>query len=533
MESVTISHMTSLYRLVRAALVVLAASWLLPGPAAAQPTAAPQTAAARKPNIILVLADDLGYNELGVYGQKRIRTPNIDRLAQEGVRLTDHYSGSPVCAPSRAVLLTGLHTGHAYIRDNDEMGFRGDVWRDPALEGQRPLPAGTFTMAIMLKRAGYATAAVGKWGLGGPGSEGEPNKLGFDLFYGFLCQRVAHNHYPAFLWRGMTPGFMARSRGESIPPNTSRETALVKVPLDNSGIYPHEKLPADKDPKALSSYERYGGKQYALDMMGEEARAFIRANKDRPFFLYFAPTVPHAALQVPEDSLAEYTGALSDTPYLGDKGYLPHRAPHAAYAAMVTRLDREVGRLAQLVRDLGLDRDTLIVFTSDNGPTFNGGTDSAYFDSAGPFRGLKTMVYEGGIRVPMVARWPGRIPAGTVSAHASAFEDYVPTFAEMAGVARPAGIDGVSMLAALQGREADQKRREYLYWEFQGKQVVRMGSWKGIRNAATGAFELYDLGKDIGEKTNVAAAHPDIVSRLEGIMRTARTESALFPLVKR
>ena len=496
--------MTRSHVWVGAALVLLAIGCVSRGPSDAQ---AP---AVRKPNIILILADDLGYNEVGVYGQKKIRTPNIDRLAEEGVRLTDHYSGSPVCAPSRAVLLTGLHTGHAYIRDNDEMGFRGDVWHDPALEGQRPLPSGTFTMATMLKRAGYATAAVGKWGLGGPGSEGEPNTLGFDLFYGFLCQRIAHNHYPAYLWRNTT-----------------------KVPLDNPGIYPHEKFPADKDPNAPASYERYGGKQYALDMMGEEARAFVGANKDRPFFLYFAPTVSHAALQVPEDSLAEYAGAFPETPYPGDKGYLPHRTPRAAYAAMVTRLDREVGRLAQLVRDLGLDRDTLIVFTSDNGPTFNGGTDSAFFESAGPLRGLKTMVYEGGIRVPMVARWPGKIPAGAVSAHASAFEDYMPTFAEMAGVARPAGIDGVSMLAALEGRASDQKPRDYLYWEFEGKQVVRTGAWKGIRNAATGAFELYDLAKDVGEKTDVAAAHADVVSRLEGIMRTARTESALFPLVKR
>jgi arylsulfatase len=361
----------------------------------------------------------------------------------------------------------------------------------------------------MLKGAGYATAAIGKWGLGGPGSTGEPNRLGFDLFYGFLCQRIAHNHYPAYLWRNTT-----------------------KVPLDNPGIYPHEILPAGKDPNAASSYDRYGGRQYALDMMGEEARTFVRANKDRPFFLYFAPTIPHAALQVPEDSLAEYAGALPDTPYLGDKGYLPQRAPHAAYAAMVTRLDREVGRLVQLVRDLGLDRDTLIVFTSDNGPTFNGGTDSAFFESAGPFRGLKTMVYEGGIRVPMVARWPGTIPAGTVSAHASAFEDYMPTFAEMAGTPRPAGIDGVSMLPALEGRAAAQEPRAYLYWEFQGRQAVRMGPWKGIRNAATGAFELYDLAKDIGEKANVAAGHADIVARIETIMRGARTESALFPLVR-
>jgi arylsulfatase A len=480
---------------------------LLTGPSA---SVRAQTPAARPPNIILILADDLGYNEVGAYGQRKIRTPNIDRLAQEGVRLTDHYSGSPVCAPSRAVLLTGLHTGHAYIRDNDEMGFRGDVWRDPALEGQRPLPAGTFTMASMLKRAGYATAAVGKWGLGGPGSEGEPANLGFDLFFGFLCQRVAHNHYPAYLWRNST-----------------------RVALDNPGIYPHETLPSGKDPKAPASYERYSGKQYALDMMGEEARAFIKANRARPFFLYFAPTIPHAALQVPEDSLAEYLGVLPDSPYLGDKGYLPHRAPRAAYAAMVTRLDREVGRLAQLIHELGLDRDTIIVFTSDNGPTFNGGTDSAFFESAGPFRGLKTMVYEGGIRVPMVARWPGKIPTGIVSAHASAFEDYMPTFAEIAGVERPAGIDGVSMLAALEGRAADQKPRDYLYWEFQGKQVVRLGAWKGIRDAASGAFELYDLAKDIGEKSSVATDHPDVVSRIEGLMRAAHADSALFPLVKR
>jgi len=494
-------------RTCRLSFVFLAAvisGWLAPG------TAWGQATAARKPNIILILADDLGYNEIGAYGQKKIRTPNIDRLAQEGVRLTDHYSGSPVCAPSRAVLLTGLHTGHAYIRDNDEMGDRGDVWRDLSLEGQRPLPAGTVTIASMLKRAGYATAAVGKWGLGGPGSTGEPNRLGFDLFFGFLCQRIAHNHYPPYLWRNKT-----------------------KVTLDNPGIYPHERLPAGKDPNALSSYARYGGKQYALDVMGEEARAFVRENNARPFFLYFAPTIPHAALQVPEDSLAEYAGAFPDTPYVGDKGYLPHRAPRAAYAAMVTRLDREVGRLMQLVHDLGLDRDTLIIFTSDNGPTFNGGTESAFFESAGPLRGLKTMVYEGGIRVPMVARWPGRIPAGIVSAHASAFEDYMPTFAAVAGVAPPTGSDGLSMLAALEGRASAQRPRDYLYWEFQGRQAVRLGAWKGIRNAMNGDFELYDLAADIGEQRNVASSHAGIVSRIETIMRTARTESALFPLVKR
>jgi arylsulfatase len=362
----------------------------------------------------------------------------------------------------------------------------------------------------MLKSAGYATAAVGKWGLGGPGSAGEPNKLGFDLFFGFLCQRVAHNHYPAYLWRNS-----------------------AKVPLKNPGVYPHEKLPDDTDPNDPASYARYGGTQYGLDLMGEEARAFVRANRANPFFLYFAPTVPHAALQVPEDSLSEYLGRIDDTPYKGDKGYLPHRAPHAAYAAMVTRLDREVGRLVALIEELGLSRDTFILFTSDNGPTFNGGTDSTFFASAGPFRGLKTMLYEGGIRVPMVARWPGRIPAGIVSAHLSSFDDYMPTLAAISGAKLPVAATGTSMLAAFEGRASAQRPRDYLYWEFQGKQAVRLGRWKAIRTAATGAFELYDLASDIAESTNVAEAHADVVARIASIMKQARTESALFPLVKK
>jgi len=468
---------------------------------------ATRAAGARKPNIIYILADDLGLAEVGCYGQKKIRTPHIDRLAAEGMRFTAHYSGSPVCAPSRCALLTGLHTGHAYIRDNDEMGFRGDVWHDLSLEGQRPLEAGTATLATVLKGAGYATGAIGKWGLGGPGSTGEPSRMGFDHFFGFLCQRVAHSHYPSYLWR-------------------NRE----KVMLDNEYVYPHEKLPAGADPNDPKSYARYIGTQYAGDLMADEALGFIRQHREQPFFLYLALTAPHMALQVPEDSLAEYLGQFPETPYTGAKDYLPHRAPRAAYAAMVTRMDSHIGRVTALVKELGLDNDTIVMFASDNGPTFNGGTDSKFFESAGALRGLKQDVYEGGIRVPFVARWPGHVPKGATSAHPSAFWDVMPTFAELAGAKAPKGTDGISLVPALTGKASSQKAHDYLYWEFEGHQAVRMGAWKAVRLKNAKATELYDLAADSSEQTNVAAAHPDRVARAETIFRTGRTESALFPL---
>lgn len=462
---------------------------------------------ARTPNIIYILADDLGMGEVGCYGQRKIRTPNIDRIAAEGMRFTAHYSGSPVCAPARCTLLTGLHTGHAYIRDNDEMGSRGDVWHDLSLEGQRPLEAGTTTIGTMLQSAGYKTAAIGKWGLGGPGSTGEPNRMGFDHFYGYLCQRIAHNHYPSYLWR-------------------NRE----KVPLANEYVYPHEKLPAGADPSDVTSYARYIGKQFAADLMAEESLAFIKANRAQPFFLYLAFTIPHAALQVPEDSLAEYLGTFPETPYFGAAGYLPHRAPRAAYAAMVTRMDTHIGRVMSLLKELELDDDTIVMFASDNGPTFNGGTDSAFFESAAGLRGLKQDVYEGGIRVPFVARWPGHVPKGQTSAHPSAFWDLMPTFAELAGAKAPVNTDGVSLVPSLLGKPAQQKSRDSLYWEFEGRQAVRMKQWKAVRLKNAPATELFDLSVDPGERTNVAAAHPEIVARAEQIFVSGRTESALFPL---
>jgi arylsulfatase A-like enzyme len=407
------------------------------------------------------------------------------------------------------VLLTGKHTGHAYIRDNDEMDERGDVWHDPELEGQRPLLPNTYTIGTMLQQAGYTTGAIGKWGLGGPGSTGEPNAQGFNHWYGYLCQRVAHNYYPTHLWRN----------GE-------------KVLLEgNDYFYPHQRFPEDADPNDPAAYEPYSGKTYSLDVMAEEALAFIRENRDNPFFLYLPFTVPHASLQVPEDSLAEYEGQFDDTPYLGDKGYLPHRAPRAAYAAMITRMDMQIGRIMALIDELGLDDNTIVFFSSDNGPTFNGGTDSEFFHSAGEFRGLKTELYEGGIRVPLIARWPGRIEPGTVSDHPSAFWDFFPTFAGLVNVRPPSDTDGLSLLPTLLNTPETQQHHDYLYWEYHGQQAVRMGSWKAVRHGVDQPIELYDLANDMGEQNDVAAGNPDVVARIENIMNEGRTPSELFPLV--
>ncbi len=465
---------------------------------------------AARPKIIFILADDLGYGELGCYGQRKIRTPHIDRLAAEGIRFTQHYSGSSVCAPSRCTLLTGKHTGHAYVRDNDEMEERGDVWHDLSLEGQRPLPAGTTTIGTLLKDAGYMTGVVGKWGLGGPESSGHPNAQGFDFWYGYLCQRVAHNYYPPYLWRDKS-----KERLEG-----------------NEYYFPHQKFPQDKDPNDRSAYTPYGGKVYSSDRITEEALSFIKSHGARPFFLYLAFTIPHAALQVPYDSLREYEGAFPETPYLGDKGYLPHPTPRAAYAAMVSRMDGSIGQVMALLKLLGIDRDTLVLFSSDNGPTYNGGTDSEFFQSAGPLRGLKGSLYKGGIRVPLVARWPGRIRPGTTTDHPSAFWDLLPTLADLAGIAPPLDCDGLSYLPTLLGRPGEQKRHDCLYWEYQGKQALRIRQWKAIRRVEEQEWELYSMDDDIGEARNLASENPGQIKEIAEAMTAARTESDLFPLVR-
>jgi arylsulfatase A len=464
-----------------------------------------------RPNIIFILADDLGYGDLGCYGQKKIQTPNLDRLAAEGMRLTQHYAGSPVCAPSRCVFLTGKHPGHAFVRDNHQS--------EP--EGQCPLPADTVTLPKLLKQLGYTSGVFGKWGLGGPGTDGEPLKQGFDRFYGYNCQRAAHNYYPTNLW------------------DNDR-----RVTLKNPPFSPYQKLPAEADPRDPRSYERYRGTDYAPDLIAEHARRFVSANKDRPFFLSFATTVPHLALQVPEDSLAEYLGKWPETPYLGTNGYLPHHAPRAAYAAMITRFDREVGRLMHLVKDLGLDERTIFVFASDNGPLYDrlGGTDCGFFESAGPFRGRKGSVYEGGVRVPGLVRWQGHIQAGTTSARVTGFEDWLPTLLELIGAGKttPRDVDGISFAPTLLGHR--QKARPFLYREFPaygGQQSVRVGDWKGLRQnlAPRGrdaqpqmAIELYDVAKDPTETNNVAALHPGVVARLDRLMKQQHVPSKEFPL---
>jgi arylsulfatase len=317
---------------------------------------------------------------------------------------------------------------------------------------------------------------------------------------------VAHNYYPTHLWR-------------------NEKKHLLE---GNEYFRAHQRLEAVPDDP--SAFDRYKTAHYAPDLMIDEALGFIRESRHRPFFLYYATPVPHAAIQVPDDSLEHYRGRWEDEPYLGQKGYLPHPAPRAGYAAMVTRMDRDVGRLLGLLDELGLAEDTLVMFSSDNGPTFNGGTDSKFFDSTGPLRGLKCSVYEGGIRVPLIARWPGRIKPGTVNDHVSAFWDVLPTVAELAGFASPPDVDGISFAPTLLDRPEQQKDHECLYWEYRGSQAIRAGEWKAVRRRKQEMLELYDLSHDIGEKQNVAEAHPDIAARLSEMMTRVRTESEQFPL---
>ncbi len=425
----------------------------------------------RRPNIILVVADDLGRGDLGAYGQRLVRTPNLDRMAREGMLFTDAYAPSPVCAPSRASFVTGLHQGHARVRGNMN------------LNNERvPLKPEDLTVAEVLKAAGYRTGIVGKWGLGEPGTTGVPGRQGFEYFFGYLNQQHAHDYYTDYLWR-----------------NDER------VPLAE--------------------------RTYTHDLFTSEALAFVRRGDERPFFLYLAYTLPHA-----NNELTRKTGngmeVPSDAPYTRE----PWTPQQRNYASMVTRLDADVGRVLRLLKELDIDRETLVVFTSDNGPQGKdeGGYDQTLFDSNGPFRGLKRDLYEGGIRVPLFARWPGRVRPGSVSAEAVTLCDLMPTFASLAGARVAESLDGVSLQSLLLGGRAP--RREYLYWEFHEggfAQAVRFGRWKAVRRGLKGTVELYDLRADAGETRDVSARRPALVRRAEEIMRREHVESEDWPLETR
>jgi arylsulfatase A-like enzyme len=438
----------------------------------------------KRPNIIFILADDLGYGDVGCFGQKIIKTPNIDKMAQEGMRFTDHYAGSTVCAPSRCALMTGLHTGHCLVRGNARV----------------PLRPEDVTVAELLRQAGYATGIVGKWGLGEPDSTGIPNRQGFDYWFGYLNQRHAHNYYPEYLWRN----------GK-------------KVELANE--VNHIIGGRDRSPGGVATKRV----EYSHDLVAEEALAFVEKNKNKPFFLYLAFTIPHANNEAGKEGM--------EVPSLEPYADRDWPDPQKGHAAMITRMDRDIGRLMTRLKTLGLDENTFVFFSSDNGPHKEGGADPDFFNSSGPLRGYKRALYEGGIRVPTIARWPGKIKADSITGHISAFWDFLPTCCDLAGISTPEDIDGISFLPTLLGRDSEQKKHEFLYWEFheQGKrQAVRMGNWKGVRqNVAKnpdGPIELYNLQSDIGERNNIAGWHPEIVTKIERYMKSARTPSENWPL---
>lgn len=474
---------------------------------------------AEKPNVIVILMDDLGYGEIGCYGQQKIETPNIDKLCELGLHFTQSYAGSPVSAPSRCVMMTGLHSGHSQIRRNEALPYRGAVnnydsmYVHPSLEGQKPLEGNTYTIGRLMQDAGYVTGLFGKWGLGYPGSDGTPNKQGFDEFYGYNCQRQSHTFYPAFLYR-----------------NECREY------LDNKVIDPHKaRLAPGEDRYDPANYSRYYQNDYANDKIFDNLMSFIDDNAGKPFFLMFTTPLPHVSLMAPQEWVDHYVEKFGDEePYTGESGYQICRYPHATYAAMVSYFDEQVGRLVAKLKEEGIYRNTLIIFTSDNGPTFNGGSDSPWFNSAGPFRSEygwgKNFLHEGGIRVPMIAVWDGKIQAGSVSDHMTSFQDFMPTLAELTGQECPR-TDGISFLPTLMGETEKQAGHEFLYWEYPdktiGNKAVRKGKWKGIiTNISKGndKMELYDLEEDIQESRDVSSEHPEIVRDFYRLMENSHTD---------
>lgn len=435
-------------------------------------------------NVIYILADDLGYGDLGCYGQKLIHTPNLDKMAQEGVQFTQHYAGCSVSAPSRCSLMTGLTSGHAQVRGNVEI--------NP--EGQMPLAQGTYTLAKLFKEAHYQTGLFGKWGLGYPGSCSTPNQMGFDVFYGYNCQRKSHSYFPEYLWR-------------------------------------------NEDKVTMKGNENGARSNYTQDSIHIHAMQFIQKQKGKKFFAMLTYTLPHAELSVPDDELYKmYAGKFPEIPFVqGKSSYSSSASPRASYAAMVSRLDLYVGELMELLKAEGLEKNTIVIFSSDNGPHREGGGDPDFFDSYGPLRGVKRDLYEGGIRVPMIAWAPGTFkPAKTELV--SAFWDILPTMADAIDAKLPVATDGISFMPTLLGQPANyQQKHEFLYWEFHekgGRVAVRFGKWKGIKyNYGPNPdvpMELYDLDSDIHEDRNIAKDYPEIVRQIEAYMKQARTETSLF-----
>lgn len=469
---------------------------------------------AKKPNIVFILADDLGYGELGCYGQEKIRTPNLDRLATEGLRFTQHYTGAPVCAPARCTLMTGKNLAHAEIRSNKDPGD-GRLF-----SGQWPITANALTIAEVLKEEGYATGAFGKWGLGSSISSGSPIKQGFDRFYGYNCQRNAHSYYPLFL-------------------DSDEKEVIIN---ERGMIYGSQKKP-DGDINA----DDYRLDNYAPDMILDEALKFVDANKNKPFFLYLPFVEPHVSIQSPQEWIDQYPEEWDkeNGPYRGQNGYVPHPRPRAGYAAMISDLDEHVGTILERLDKLGLTENTLVIFTSDNGttlpakdPKFNvGGVDAKFFNSTAGLRDWKGSVYEGGIRIPCVVKWPGKIQPGTTTDALTYFPDWFPTLAKVAGanLDKIDGLDGVDLNSLLRGNEMA-KRKELMIWDFAGyggQIAIRDGKWKAIRRDVIKKkplpWELYNIDVDRAEANDLAAEHPEIVERLEKAFIATRAVEPDFP----
>ena len=465
-------------------------------------------------NVVFILADDLGIGELGCYGQQKIRTPNIDRLAREGTRFTQHYTGTPVCAPARCTLLTGKHTGHSEIRGNRQASVSFPEFK----EGQHPISAGALTIATTFKQAGYATGAIGKWGLGPVGSTGDPNQHGFDLFFGYNCQAVAHSYYPRFLWRN-----------------------AQQIEINPKPIAGHAPVVTGEVTMAP-----YLGQNYAPTLMVAEAEKFIAANSKKPFFLYLAFTEPHVAMHPPQASVDEYPKEWDPEPYRGEAGYLPHPRPRAAYAAMISDLDRHVGAVRKALDQAGVLDETLIIFTSDNGATHEGsgkshfhigGADPEFFNSTTGLRGFKGSLFEGGIRSPLIVRLPGKVKASHVNDTPGFFPDWFPTLCAAAGLNTPIGLDGTNLWPNITADTAIARTTPMLWVfpEYGGQVAVRIGDFKIIRQGLqtpkkTGPWQVFDLKHDPSEKTDLAADQPALIAQAIAVLKREVAPNPIFQM---